>query len=256
MVGMNTTISPIRPRFTPPATQIDALVLLVAADTHILHQIRDLLKERGARVVEATDGVGGIGLTESEQPDLIVLDAAISDLRCDVAVREMRSCSNAPILVLSSQVPEVETVRLLDAGADDHLVKPFGSMEMLARIRAHLRRAVASERYGPPTVQSGDIEIDLHRRAVFKRGDRVHLTPLEWLLLRTLVTHAGRTLTHRQLFDSVWARSHGNASQYLRVFVTALRKKIEPVPSSPRLIITEPGVGYRFERITQQRAAS
>ncbi len=245
---MTATATPIgHQRFVVPAEQIDALVLIIDDEPQIRRALAQVLEERGARVVDAATAAEGLALAASDSPDLVILDIGLPDLGGDVVCRELRAWSQVPIVVLSARHSEAEKVRLLDLGADDYLTKPFGSAELVARVRAHLRRAVVAESDLPAVIKAGAIEIDFHRRGAFRDGERLHLTPLEWSLLRTMATQAGRTLTHRQLFDAVWARSHGNASQYLRVFITALRKKIEPDPSAPQLIVTEPGVGYRFE---------
>lgn len=242
-----TTVPTGHQRVVVPTEQIDALVLIIDDEPQIRKALAQLLEERGARVLDVSSGAEGLALAASAMPDLIVLDIGLPDLAGDVVCREIRAWSQVPIVVLSARHSEAEKVRLLDLGADDYITKPFGSAELVARVRAHLRRSIATDSELPAVLRAGDIEIDFHRRGAFRDGERLHLTPLEWSLLRTLATQAGRTLTHRQLFDAVWARSHGNASQYLRVFITALRKKIEPDPSAPQIIVTEPGVGYRFE---------
>jgi len=234
-------------RFVVPTEQLDALVLIIDDEPQIRRALGAVLEERGARVLDAATGTEGLALAASANPDLIILDIGLPDIAGDVVCRELRAWSQIPIVVLSARHSEAEKVRLLDLGADDYLTKPFGSAELVARVRAHLRRATVVESELPAVIRAGSIEIDFHKRGAFRDGERLHLTPLEWSLLRTMATQAGRTLTHRQLFDAVWARSHGNASQYLRVFITALRKKIEPDASAPQLIVTEPGVGYRFE---------
>lgn len=245
---MTATATPIGHQlFVVPLEQIDALVLIIDDEPQIRRALAQMLEERGARVVCAATASEGLSLAASQSPDLVILDIGLPDLAGDVVCRELRAWSQVPIVVLSARHSEAEKVRLLDLGADDYLTKPFGAAELVARVRAHMRRAVVTESGPPAVIRAGEIEIDFHRRGAFRDGDRIHLTPLEWSLLRTMATQSGRTLTHRQLFDAVWARSHGNASQYLRVFITALRKKIEPDPSAPQLIVTEPGVGYRFE---------
>ncbi|MEO6445194.1 MAG: response regulator transcription factor [Gemmatimonadaceae bacterium] len=242
------TTIPVSPqRFVVPADQLDALVLIIDDEPQIRAALSQVLEERGARVVAAATAAEGMAIASAERPDLIILDLGLPDASGDVVCKEVRSWSRIPIVVLSARHSEAEKVRLLDLGADDYLTKPFGSMELVARVRAHLRRVASVESEAPVLIRAGDVEIDFHRRGAFRNGERIHLTPLEWSLLRTMASQAGRTLTHRQLFDAVWARSHGNASQYLRVFITALRKKIEPDSSAPQLIVTEPGVGYRFE---------
>ncbi len=234
-------------RFVVPTDSLDALVLIIDDEPQIRKALAQVLEEPGARVLHAATGAEGLALAASQHPDLVILDLGLPDMGGDDVCRELRAWSQVPIVVLSARHSEAEKVRLLDLGADDYLTKPFGSAELVARVRAHLRRVVVPDADLPAVIRAGAIEIDFHKRGAFRGGERLHLTPLEWSLLRTLATQAGRTLTHRQLFDAVWARSHGNASQYLRVFITALRKKIEPDPSAPQLIVTEPGVGYRFE---------
>lgn len=229
-----------------PATD-GPLVLVVDDEVPIRRFLRALLQADGYRVVEADTGAAALEAAARVLPAIVVLDLGLPDIDGLDVVRRLREWSSTPIVVLSARGREADKVAALDLGADDYLTKPFGSAELVARVRAHLRRATVSESDLPAVIRAGDIEIDFHRRGAFRNGERLHLTPLEWSLLRTMATQAGRTLTHRQLFDAVWARSHGNASQYLRVFITALRKKIEPDPSSPQLIVTEPGVGYRFE---------
>jgi two-component system KDP operon response regulator KdpE len=163
--------------------------------------------------------------------------------------RDVRGWSTVPILVLSARHSDEEKARLLDLGADDYVTKPFSTRELQARVRAQLRRASLSERHDgkDARIAVNGVVIDLVNRAVSRDGQPVHLTPLEWQLLRVLATNAGRTLTHRQLFTQVWSRAHGDAQQNLRVHVASLRRKLEREPVRPRLIITEPGVGYRFD---------
>jgi two-component system KDP operon response regulator KdpE len=162
--------------------------------------------------------------------------------------REIRSWSSAPIIVLSARHSDQEKVALLDAGADDYITKPFSPGELQARVRAQLRRSRLAPAAGPAqTITIGTLVIDPVKPSVKKDDAAVHLTKTEWELLRTLLKHAGRTLTHQQLFRAVWGNSSGDMQQYLRVHIRALRRKIEADPVRPRLIITEPGVGYRFE---------
>jgi two-component system KDP operon response regulator KdpE len=151
-----------------------------------------------------------------------------------------------PIVVLSARHAEQEKVLLLNAGADDYVTKPFSPKELAARVRAQLRRGLGTT-VAEAVVTAGELNIDLARRTVRRAGRAIHLTPIEWDILRTMVAHAGRTLTHQQIFDAVWRRPFGNPQQYLRVYITNLRRKIEADPTRPQLIITEPGVGYRIE---------
>ncbi len=177
-----------------------------------------------------------------------MLDLGLPDLSGADVCREIRRFATMPIVVLSARHDEHEKVRLLNLGADDYVTKPFSTLELLARVKAHLRRASAQRAVAPEEpITVGELSIDIARRVLLRRGEPVHLTPIEWNIVRALVLSAGRTLTHRQLFDAVWGRQFGDPQQYLRVHITNLRRKIEPEPASPRFVVTEPGVGYRFE---------
>jgi len=237
---------PVSDRSAPVATQ--PLVLVVEDELEIRIVIRNVLEQLGARVTEATTGREGIDVAARERPDLVVLDLGLPDVQGDEVCRAVRATSHAPILVVSARHSEQEKVRLLDAGADDFLTKPFGPAELAARVRAHLRRARRQEaETATHVVRLGDLELDLHKRVATRGGHQVHLTPIEWGLIRVLASEPGRTFTHQQLFDAVWGREYGNAAQYLRVHLTNLRRKLEPNPSLPVYVVTEPGVGYRLE---------
>jgi two-component system, OmpR family, KDP operon response regulator KdpE len=203
--------------------------------------------QRGVRVIEAVTGREGIDFAAAESPALIVLDLGLPDMSGIEVCREIRRWSSAPIIVLSARHADTEKVALLDAGADDYLTKPFSTIELVARVRAQLRRAQTAAVPNDPIVTIGDLTVDLERRRVERGGTLVHLTPTEWLLLRTFVTHPRQTLTHRQLFRAVWGNASGDAQQYLRVYVGHLRRKIEADSVRPQFIQTEAGVGYRFE---------
>ena len=205
--------------------------------------------ELAVRVLEAGTGREGIDLAAAEEPALVVLDLGLPDVNGIDVCREVRRWSAAPILVLSARHTDTEKAALLDAGADDYMTKPFSTVELLARVRAQLRRARIAGRgeAAPVVVTFGEISVDLQRRRVERAGALLHVTPTEWALLRTFVTHPRQTLTHRQLFQAVWGNTEGDAQQYLRVYVGHLRRKIELDPIRPRFIQTEPGVGYRFE---------
>ena len=223
-------------------------VLVVEDETSIRSIVRAAVESDGGRVFEAATAASALELARRERPDLVVLDLGLPDRDGLEVCREIRRWSAMPILVLSARHSDQEKAALLDAGADDYLTKPFSTLELQARVRAQLRRA----RMGPvpggdAPLAAGRLAIDLARRSVTRDGATVHLTPTEWELLRALVAHAGRTMTHRQLFDAVWGRHHGDAQQYLRVYVANLRRKLEADPLRPTLIHTEPGVGYRFE---------
>jgi two-component system KDP operon response regulator KdpE len=224
-----------------------APVLLVVDDEpQIRRAVRHAFEPGGIRVVEAATGRDGIDLAAAERPDLIVLDLGLPDIVGLDVCREIRQWSGAPILVLSARHSDAEKVALLDAGADDYVTKPFSTPELQARVRALLRRAQAGPS-GEPRLAIGGLVMDLQARSLTRDGEPLHLTPTEWDLLRVLMTNAGRTLTHQHLFREVWTgRSFGDAQQYLRVYVTHLRRKIERDAVRPRYILTEPGVGYRF----------
>jgi len=200
------------------------------------------------RVLEAETGQAGIDLAAAEAPALVILDLGLPDMEGLEVCREIRSWSSAPIIVLSARHSDTVKAALLDAGADDYLTKPFSTVEFMARVRAQLRRARRAGSGGTSAVVAfGDLVVDQQRRRVERSGEPIHLTPTEWGLLRALVTHPRQTLTHQQLFKTVWGNVSGDAQQYLRVYVGHLRRKIEHDPVRPRFIQTEPGVGYRFE---------
>ena len=232
---------------TPLETD-ERTVLVIEDDPGVRRVVRDVLREEVSAVFEADAGEKGLTVAAAERPSLIVLDLGLPDLDGIEVCRRIRTWSSVPIIVLSARHSEDEKTALLDAGADDYVTKPFGPAELRARVRAQLRRArMAPLPGGDGPLTVGDLVIDVARRTVTRQGTTVHLTPTEWGLLSALVTNAGRTITHRQLFHAVWGSAHGDAQQYLRVYVAHLRRKIERDPYAPRHIVTEPGVGYRFE---------
>jgi two-component system KDP operon response regulator KdpE len=222
-------------------------ILVIDDEPQIRRVVHNALAGEAARVLEADSAKAGLDLAASAQPALIVLDLGLPDTDGLEVCRDLRAFSHAPILVLSARYTDRDKAELLDAGADDYLTKPFSTLELQARVRALLRRARTSTGEPSETITAGPIAIDFVRRTVHRDGAEVHLTPTEWSLLRALATHRGRTMTHRQLFNAVWSRSEGDAQQYLRVYVGQLRRKLEIDPVRPRLIRTEPAVGYRFE---------
>jgi len=227
----------------PPLT-----LLVIDDEVQIRRVVRHALETNEIRVLEAGTGREGVDLAAAERPDLIVLDLGLPDMSGADVCRDIRGWSVAPIVVLSARHSDQEKADLLDLGADDYVTKPFSTLELQARVRAQLRRArIAEAPSGGTRIEADGVVIDLVRRSVVRDGAPVHLTPIEWELLRVLATHAGRTMTHNQLFTQVWARAHGDAQQYLRVHVASLRRKLERDSVRPRLILTEPGVGYRFE---------
>ena len=225
----------------PPLT-----VLVIDDEPQIRRVVRNALDGIGARVLEAATGREGIDIAAAERPDLIVLDLGLPDMEGAEVCRDVRGWSTAPIVVLSARHSDREKATLLDLGADDYVTKPFSTIELRARIQAHLRRSRIPPGDRPTSIERDGIVIDLLKRSVQRDRQAIHLTPIEWELLRVLATNAGRTMTHRQLFSEVWARAHGDAQQYLRVHIASLRRKIERDPVRPVLILTEPGVGYRF----------
>jgi len=223
-------------------------ILIIDDEPQIRRVVGNLVRDVGARALEASTGSEGIDRAAAERPSLIVLDLGLPDMSGEQVCREIRKWSAAPIIVLSAHHSDREKVALLDAGADDYVTKPFSTLELQARIRALLRRAhMAGPAPGDEPIVVDDLVIDLAKPALKKNGEMVHLTRIEWELLRALIRHAGRTQTHRQLFTAVWGNGFGDAQQYLRVHVRSLRQKMERDPVRPQLIVTEPGVGYRFE---------
>ena len=222
-------------------------VLVIDDEPQIRRVVRNVLSTDDVRVVEAATATEGVDLAAAERPALIVLDLGLPDAAGLDVCREIRKWSSAPIIVLSARHSDWEKVVLLDAGADDYITKPFSTVEFQARVRAQLRRARLPLTGADAPIEAGGVTIDLVKPRLTRDGETVHLTRTEWDLLRELVRHAGRTLTHRQLFTAVWGKSYGDAQQNLRVHIRSLRRKIEADPVRPRLIVTEPGVGYRFE---------
>ncbi len=219
-----------------------------APQPQIRRVVRNALAAENARVLEAGTGREAIDLAAAERPVLIVLDLGLPDVSGLEVCREIRGWSSAPIIVLSARHSDQEKVALLDAGADDYITKPFSPSEFQARVRAQLRRSRLAPAAGPnPVITVGDLVIDPVKPSVKRGDDVIHLTRTEWELLRTFLKHSGRTLTHQQLFRAVWGNSSGDMQQYLRVHVRNLRRKLEIDSVRPKLIITEPGVGYRFE---------
>jgi two-component system KDP operon response regulator KdpE len=222
----------------------DALILVVDDEPQILRAVERTLLARDFRVATATDGRAAVGAVRDREPDLVVLDLNLPHVDGLTACREIRRFSSVPILVLSVRDAEQDKVAALDLGADDYLTKPFGAAELLARVRALLRRA-APEPSGT-RFELDDIRIDLAARSVRHGDEQVHLTPTEWRLLEALATAPGVLRTHDWLLADVWDADTAPDVEALRVFVSQLRRKIEPDPRRPRVIGTDPGVGYRW----------
>jgi two-component system KDP operon response regulator KdpE len=204
------------------------------------------LDARGYEVDQASDGQEALDRAAVQSPDLVVLDLNMPVMGGLEVTRRLRSWSSVPILVLSVRDEEPDKVAALDLGADDYLTKPFGVGELLARVRALLRRKDGSAEKAPPVFRLGAVEIDMGAHKVSRDGDDVHLTKTEWALLDAFVGASGKLLTHRWLLEDVWGEGYGDDVEVLRVFVSQLRKKIEPDPQRPQAIVTEPGVGYRW----------
>lgn len=220
-------------------------ILVVDDEPQIIRALRVGLSAHGYEVVTAANGEEALDRAAATPPDAVILDLGLPGLDGLEVCRSLREWSQAPILVLSARMAEREKVAALDLGADDYVTKPFGMDELLARLRAALRRAQAAAP-APASLETGELRIDFDRRLVTVAGREVHLTPTEYSLLKLLATNPDRVLTHGMLLRSVWGSEYSEEAHYLRVFVRQLRQKIEPDPSRPRHILTEPGVGYRF----------
>jgi two-component system KDP operon response regulator KdpE len=220
-------------------------ILVVDDEPQIRRVMRTTLASQGYSVAEARNGDEALEVIPAERPDLILLDVNMPGRSGVETCREIRQGSDVPIIMLTVRNSERDKVQALDAGADDYVVKPFGSEELLARIRAALRRATPSEAL--PPFLSADLKIDFEKRSVTVNDQFVRLTPKEFDLLHHLVANQGKTESHRRLLQAVWGPDYGEETEYLRVFINQLRKKIEPDPRHPRYIHTEPWVGYRFD---------
>jgi two-component system KDP operon response regulator KdpE len=228
-------------------TESRPLVLVVEDEPQMRKFVRIALESHDYRVVEAATGDEGIRRAAEHTPDAVLLDLGLPDMDGTKVTERIREWSTTPILVISARGQEESKVRALDGGADDYLTKPFGAAELLARLRVALRHAARSHEAPTAVVRIGDeIEIDLVKRIVRCRGDEVHLTPIEYKLLTALSKHAGMVMTHRQLLDQVWGPGHAHQMQYLRVYMTQLRHKLELDPARPKYLLTEPGIGYRL----------
>jgi two-component system KDP operon response regulator KdpE len=221
------------------------VIVVVEDESNIRRFIKMALEAENCQVFEADSVQRGLIEAGTRHPDLIVLDLGLPDGDGLDFIRDLRAWSDVPVIVLSARTTEADKVGALDAGADDYLTKPFGAAELLARVRAQLRRQSRSGS-GTTVFEFGKMRVDLGKRLVERGGEALHLTPIEYRLLAYLITHPDAVLTHRQLLKNVWGPSHGDDSHYVRVFMGMLRKKIEDDPSQPRHIVTETGVGYRF----------
>ncbi|MFZ1059305.1 MAG: response regulator [Candidatus Rokuibacteriota bacterium] len=224
----------------------EPVIVLIEDELPIRRFLRATLQAQGYRLFEAPTGADGLVEAASRQPDLVIVDLGLPDIDGLEVIRRLREWTNVPVVVLSARGQERDKVAALDAGADDYVSKPFGPGELLARIRVALRHAAGIGRPEEAAFSVGDLQVDLARRRVTLVGQEVHLTPIEYRLLTTLVRHAGKVLTHRQLLTEVWGPSHVDQAHYLRVYMGQLRRKLEADPARPRYLLTEPGVGYRL----------
>jgi two-component system KDP operon response regulator KdpE len=227
----------------------EPLVLIVEDEPQMRRFLRALLDSHGYRTVEAEDAASAIAEATARAPDVVLLDLGLPDRDGLTVTQQLREWSTVPIVVLSARGRESDKIEALDAGADDYLTKPFGAGELLARLRVALRHRAhgAAGALPQPIFEFGDVKVDLARRQVFRAGEEVHLTPIEYKLLVELLKNAGKVVTHRQLLKEVWGPNHVNQPHYLRVYMAQLRHKLEADATRPRYLTTEPGVGYRLK---------
>lgn len=224
----------------------EPVIVLIEDELPIRRFLRATFQVQGYRLFEAPTGADGLVETATRQPDVVIVDLGLPDMDGLELIRRIREWTKVPIIVLSARGQEADKVAALDAGADDYVSKPFGSGELLARIRVALRHAAGAARQEDAVFTVGDLQADLAHRRVAVAGQEVHLTPIEYKLLATLVRYAGKVLTHKQLLTEVWGPSHADQAHYLRVYMGQLRRKLEADPTRPRFLLTEPGVGYRL----------
>ncbi len=223
------------------------LILLIEDEPQMRRFLRITLQGHGYRLVEAGTAQEGLMQAASRNPDVVLLDLGLPDLDGLEVTRRLREWAQTPIIVISAREQEQDKVKALDAGADDYLTKPFSAGELMARIRVALRHAVRQSGKQEPIFVLQNLRVDLAQRQVFIDEKEVHLTPIEYKLLTVLIRHAGRVITHRQLLQEVWGPAHVNEVQYLRVYMTQLRHKLESDPTRPRFLMNEPGIGYRLK---------
>jgi two-component system KDP operon response regulator KdpE len=224
------------------------LILVIEDDSQMRRFLRAVLTNEGYHLIEATTAQEGIKQVGLRHPDLIILDLGLPDRDGLEVTRDLREWTTTPIIVLTARSQENDKVAALDIGADDYLTKPFGTNELLARLRVALRHAIrAVQGSDEPAFTAGDLRVDLVYRKVFIGEKEIHLTPIEYQLLLMLIQYAGKVVTHRQLLHDVWGPAYVDESHYLRIYMRQLRHKLEADPTRPRYLITEPGVGYRLK---------
>jgi two-component system KDP operon response regulator KdpE len=219
-------------------------ILVVDDDPHLLKALKITLQAHGYSVDTAPDGRSALLAATRNPPGLVVLDLGLPDMDGAAVLTELRRWSSAPVLVLSARHGSADKVDALDAGADDYITKPFGLEELLARLRALLRRAPESAE--APTVTTAEFTVDLGRRVVTRNGESVRLTPTEWSILELLVRNPGKLITQQQILSTVWGPAYAKEANYLRVYIAQLRRKLEADTGNPRHLLTEAGIGYRF----------
>ncbi|MFD4671701.1 response regulator [Lentzea sp. NPDC058450] len=222
-------------------------VLVVDDEPQIVRALRINLSARGYEVLTAYDGATALRLAADGKPDVVVLDLGLPDMDGTDVIAGLRGWTTLPIIVLSARTDSTDKVDALDAGADDYVTKPFGMDELLARLRAAVRRSAAAGPEDEPIVTTASFTVDLAAKRVLKDGAEVHLTPTEWGLLEVLARNAGKLVAQKQLLREVWGPAYDKETHYLRVYLAQLRRKLEPEPARPRHLLTEPGMGYRFE---------
>lgn len=232
----------------PNGTQTGPVILVIEDDAQIRRFLRTTLTINGYHFLDAMTAQEGLKQVSLQHPDLIILDLGLPDLDGLEVTRRLREWTATPIVVLSVRDKEQDKIAALDAGADDYLTKPFGAGELLARIRVALRHAIrVAQGTDEPVFEVGQLRVDLAHRQVFFNDTEVHLTPIEYKLLATLIYYAGKVVTQRQLLKEVWGVGYATENHYLRIYMGQLRHKLEADPTHPRYLITEPGVGYRLK---------
>lgn len=222
------------------------VIMIVEDERQIRRFMRSALESEDCHVIESDRGRQGLLDAATSKPDLVLLDLGLPDLDGVEFIRDLRTWSMAPVIIVSARSDEQEKIRALDAGADDYLTKPFGVGELLARVRALLRRQQRHPDHDA-VLRFGEIEVDLARRRVSRDGSEVHLTPIEYRLLSVMLAHSSKVLTHRHLLREVWGPGYAESNHYLRIYVGHLRQKLESDPTQPQHFLTETGIGYRFQ---------
>jgi two-component system, OmpR family, KDP operon response regulator KdpE len=232
----------------------EPLILLIEDDPQMLRFFRTLLCSNGYRLHQESTGASGLSAAAQHNPDVVLLDLGLPDIDGIEVTRRLREWSSSPIIVISARDMDRDKIAALDLGADDYLTKPFSAGELLARLRVALRHAASrSAAAGDNRIfESGDLRVDFAARRVLRAGQAVRLTPLEYTLLVTLVRHAGKVLTHRQILKEVWGPGSMEQAHYVRVYMAQLRRKLEPEPARPQYLVTEVGVGYRFRVVEDE----